>query len=272
MDRFAIFVDAGYLYAGGGQLLYGTTNRGELYLDFPKVTAALLELCRNHCGLTPLRTYWYDAARDGVPTPGHIAIASQKGVKLRLGRLTYGAQKGVDSRIVRDLMTLSRERAIATAYLLSGDDDLREGVVEAQDVGVSVVLIGIEPVPGEYNQARTLVREADDLITLDRDHVTEYLTRREPVPGRPPVVDKSSADPSRIGEEFAKNWLAASTEEDVRQVQRARPNIPRQIDQQLLEHAEASLRSLRGSQQQRRALRAGFWRGLEYEGEGSTGT
>ena len=46
--------------------------------------------------------------------------------------------------------------------MLSGDEDIREGVAEAQDQGISVVLLGISPLPGQYNQARSLVQEADD--------------------------------------------------------------------------------------------------------------
>src|SRR3712207_9253694 len=42
-----------------------------------------------------------------------------------------------------DLIILSEERAIATAYLLGGDEDLREGVAEAQERGVRVVLTEI---------------------------------------------------------------------------------------------------------------------------------
>jgi hypothetical protein len=65
-----------------------------------------------------LRAYWYDAAKDAIPTPEQLLIARLPRVMLRLGRLSGGKQKGVDSLIVRDLMTLARERAVATAFLL----------------------------------------------------------------------------------------------------------------------------------------------------------
>jgi hypothetical protein len=35
---------------------------------------------------------------------------------LRLGRVVRGVQKGVDSRIVRDLIVLAHDRAMDTAY------------------------------------------------------------------------------------------------------------------------------------------------------------
>ena len=66
-------------------------------------------------------------------------------VKLRLGRINAkNQQKGVDALIYRDLTTLARERAICDAFLLAGDEDLREGVKAAQDMGVRVTLIGID--------------------------------------------------------------------------------------------------------------------------------
>ena len=91
-----------------------------------------------------LRSYWYDGACDAIPTLAQLSVAELANVKLRLGRLSGGKQKGVDALIYRDLMTLARERAIATAFLLAGDEDLREGVVAAGDMGVRVVVLGIE--------------------------------------------------------------------------------------------------------------------------------
>src|ERR1051326_5192634 len=101
------------------------------------------------------------------PTASHIAVSSLQGVQLRLGRLTRAGQKGVDSRIVRDLIVLSRNRGITDAFLLSGDDDLREGVMEAQEVGVRVTLVGVAPLTGFQNQAPSLVRAADATIVLE---------------------------------------------------------------------------------------------------------
>lgn len=38
MDRFAFFVDAGYVYAAGGLLCHGTRDRSRLELNFQKPT------------------------------------------------------------------------------------------------------------------------------------------------------------------------------------------------------------------------------------------
>ena len=39
-------------------------------------------------------------------------------------------------------MTLAREHAIVTGYLFSGDEDLREGVIVAQEMGGSDYPLG----------------------------------------------------------------------------------------------------------------------------------
>ncbi len=118
MDRFGIFVDAGYLFAASGELCFKTIDRNKLAVDVRSVAAALADLAARNSGLVQLRTYGYDGARDAQPTAQHLDVAQMPGVKLRLGRLVRGRQKGVDSRIVRDLIVLSQERAISVAYLL----------------------------------------------------------------------------------------------------------------------------------------------------------
>ncbi|MGH2733150.1 MAG: NYN domain-containing protein [Actinomycetota bacterium] len=140
VDRFGVFVDAGYLFAASGALCFGISGRTKLVMDCKTAIEALTALASEKCGLPYLRTYWYDGARDAQPTAQQLDVAHLPGVKLRLGRLVKGRQKGVDSRIVRDLIILSEERAVSVAYLVGGDEDLREGVSEAQERGVRVVL------------------------------------------------------------------------------------------------------------------------------------
>ena len=156
----------------------GTTTRARLVLDFQRAIDHLQALASRLSGMQPLRAYWYDAATDAIPTASHIAVWSIQGVQLRLGRLTQSGQKGVDSRIVRDLIVLGHHRAISEAFLLSGDDDLREGVTEAQDVGVRVTLIGVAPLQGLQNQAPTLVRAADATVVLEQADVARFLRFR----------------------------------------------------------------------------------------------
>lgn len=67
MDRFGIFVDAGYLYAASGKLLFGLTDRRKLILNSDGLIGALTRKAATDCQQEHLRTYWYDGARDLVP-------------------------------------------------------------------------------------------------------------------------------------------------------------------------------------------------------------
>ena len=184
MKPFAWFVDAGYLFAAGGLLCAQSSKREELDVDYAGLTGTFVDwghewgAAWGQGGTGYLRTYWYDGGVGGQPSDDHLRVASLRGVKLRLGRLIKGRQKGVDSLIVRDLIKLSQNRAIGTAYLLGGDEDLREGMVEAQEMGVRVVLVGIEGF-GKQNLAGTLMREADDVIELGAGDLVKFFRRQD---------------------------------------------------------------------------------------------
>jgi uncharacterized LabA/DUF88 family protein len=179
MDRYAIFIDAGYAYAGGGELVLDARNRNEVVLHHTRFLARLRAIIDQHFPQSGdfLRVYWYDAAPNAIPLAEHEAIAAHPGVKLRLGRLTRAGQKGVDSLVLRDMMKLASEHAICTAFLLAGDEDLRQGVIEAQDYGVKVILLGIAPTLGQ-NQAEALVHEADDHRVLEYDDLQDCFGSR----------------------------------------------------------------------------------------------
>jgi hypothetical protein len=157
LDRHAIFIDVGYVLASVAELIVGTPERHLVRCGFRNLVEELVADVGRGTTLPLLRTYWYDASLSGQPEHDQETVADLHGVRLRLGRLVRGEQKGVDSRLVRDLIVLARDRAIAEAHLLAGDEDLCEGVREAQDHGVRVVLIGV---PG-VNQSRLLVQHAD---------------------------------------------------------------------------------------------------------------
>jgi uncharacterized LabA/DUF88 family protein len=262
MDRSAIFVDAGYLWAAGGLLTCGTHSRARVVCDCAELTTSLATWVHEHSGgLDSLRTYWYDGAVNGVPTTHHEQVGSLSYVKVRLGRLIQGQQKGVDALIYRDLMTLSRERAIARAYLLSGDEDLREGVVAAQDMGVQVVLLGI-PTTQRTNQSAALIREADEHVILEREFWQPHFTPRE----EGETSETSAANPAAAqaaGRQFADRWAERATAEDLAALMRSRPRIPRELDIELIVEAEKTLGSLRDREELKRDLRAGFWSEVE---------
>jgi uncharacterized LabA/DUF88 family protein len=176
MDRTAVFIDAGYLFASGSRLIAGEKLlRAELHADYDAVLKLLLELVQELTGLPLLRVYWYDGASKG-PSPQHLALAYRRNVKLRLGLVNdRGQQEGVDSLIVADLVTLARNRAMADALLMTGDEDILPGVREAQEFGVRVHLLGIPP--ARENQSALLVQEADGVRELSEAEVRTFLTR-----------------------------------------------------------------------------------------------
>lgn len=263
MDRCAVFVDAGYLLAAGGDLCCGTTDRSEVSCNYETLVDFLVRAVSDDARMPVLRVYWYDAAPNALPLTDHQEIAQLANVKLRLGRLTGGKQKGVDSLIIRDLMTLARERAIATAYLISGDEDIREGVVAAQDMGVRVVLLGIPPASQRFNQARTLTREADQHVVLEAEMWTRHFSRIEipPGPDEPPE-DLISVAESK-GREFGGGWAANATNDELLELLGRAPVIPRELDVQLLRSARESLGATVNEDEPRHAVRRGFWTALE---------
>ncbi len=268
MDRSGIFVDAGYLLAEAGDLCLGTKRRAGISCEYESVHRGLREFAEKHCGLKTLRTYWYDGARDGILSAEHQVIANLPNMKLRLGRLSGGQQKGVDSLIIRDLMTLARERAIATAFLLGGDEDLREGVLAAQDLGVEVVLLGIPSRQG--NQSESLVREVDQNLILDKDfwcgsfssaprRPSTEQPQPPPIVSRPPPTSRTSETTADdIGRTYADVWAAAAQPDDVQRLVRGFPIIPKNIDAPLLREADQVLGSLRHRESERRAIRRAF--------------
>jgi uncharacterized LabA/DUF88 family protein len=178
VDRAALFVDAGNLIAAGGNLTLGLKRRSEINVAVGPLAADLAALVSEHSGLPVLRTYWYDAISGGRMSHEQEAVGQLDYTKLRLGRVVSGTQKGVDALLYRDLTALARERAIVTAYLLAGDEDLREGVAEAQSLGIHVILLAVEP-SGDSKVSDALIREADHVIDLDAAFLTPHFTKRD---------------------------------------------------------------------------------------------
>ena len=176
MSRTAIFVDAGYLYAAGAIILTGSSqNRERLDLDHIAAMERLIDASNELTGGVPLlRIYWYDGLLRGRPSPEQEAVANTDNVKLRLGAVVGGQQKGVDSLIIMDLIELARNHAISEAVLLSGDEDLRVGVQLAQSFGVRVHLLGVEPTRG--NQSYLLLQEADTTREWNKEDVETIMS------------------------------------------------------------------------------------------------
>jgi uncharacterized LabA/DUF88 family protein len=181
MQRTAVFVDAGYVFAQGSVLLTGTQHRREL-------SAVATDQSRQPL----LRIYWYDAMVVGRPTREQLALADFPDIKIRLGQVnSAGEQKGADALIVTDMIELARNHAMSDAVLVSGDEDVRVGVVLAQQFGVRVHLLGINP--ARANQSRSLQQEADTTVVWDAPIVQKFLTYAPPVTPPPAVVAAAGA-------------------------------------------------------------------------------
>jgi hypothetical protein len=137
--------------------------------------------------------YWYDAARDRVPTVEQRQIAALPHVKVRLGNLnSAGQQKGVDAQLRQDLEVLARHRAVTDVVLIAGDEDMVPAVEAAQAYGVRVHVWGVEP-PYGVNQAERLVWEADTVDQLDVEFCRPYV-EVEPAP-EPEAVEPREDKP-----------------------------------------------------------------------------
>lgn len=172
MDRYAIFVDAGYFFAAGAQAAFGLRTppitRKQVSVKSPQ--AMLGALCHEAAATTDnlplLRVYWYDAMPGPRMSLDQSALALLSGVKLRLGAMnSAGEQKGVDSLIVTDIIDLARNRAISDAVVVTGDEDLRIAFQVAQSFGVRVhILAAGDPTK---NVSPSLQMEADSVTAID---------------------------------------------------------------------------------------------------------
>jgi hypothetical protein len=281
MDRAAVFVDAGYLFAAGSKLIAGETlSRGAVDLNHDRVLAFLGQLATDLTGLPLLRIYWYDGTSSG-PTTQQLALAYRPNIKVRLGFVNaLGHQKGVDSLIVTDLINLARNRAMADAVLVTGDEDIRVGVQQAQEFGIRVHLVGIAP--ARSNQSGFLVQEADNVRELSGEEVATFLSRsviplQPTLPVQPAVVSVqvavapppagdsgALAVPSEDQDVLAQLEMVALdvahglAPEEIAALLRQNAGVPPEVDRQLLKRASSVLGG-QLSQDERRQVRDAFF-------------
>ena len=272
MNRIAVFVDAGYFYASASELLFGTPlRRGELRLANAEFAQYLAQCAETIGGCPLLRIYWYDGTNSG-PTAAHLAMAYLDNVKLRLGFVNQsGEQKGVDGLIFSDLTNLARNRAISDALLLAGDEDLRVGVQQAQEHGIRVHLLGVEPKDPSGNQSAALQREADTRRQLDAAALGQFLFRRE-YAGTPVTEAESVMADADVAHNLARmqelaSEYAATLDMAQRELILALPErtpLPHELDRELLLRA-SELLGRKLEETEKRTLR-GALRGAVTEG------
>ncbi|MFF4772996.1 MULTISPECIES: NYN domain-containing protein [Microtetraspora] len=282
--KYAVLVDVGYLYAAAGEVLLGAKERKEYRVAADELIQSLQKHAMERIPGELLRVYWYDAARDRVPTVDQRVIAQLPWVKVRLGNLNArGQQKGVDAQIRSDLEALARHHAVSDTVLIAGDEDMVPAVEAAQAYGVRVHLWGVEP-PFGTNQAERLVWESDTVEILSADFLRPYFNRAPvPVPVTPapspaqvfagrtvkpvpkaPVGQITKLGPGRphveeVGEHVAQKWILTRGRDNIRDLLPG-PILPTVIDTELLIEAEKELgHSLRPYPEARVWLRDGFW-------------
>ncbi|MBX6382898.1 MAG: NYN domain-containing protein [Microbispora sp.] len=282
--KYAVLVDVGYLYAAAGEVLLGAKERKEYRVAADELIQALQKHALERIPGELLRVYWYDAARDRVPTVDQRVIAQLPWVKVRLGNLNArGQQKGVDAQIRSDLEALARHHAVSDTVLIAGDEDMVPAVEAAQAYGVRIHLWGVEP-PFGTNQAERLVWESDTVEILSADFLRPFFTRAPvpvPVPPTPspaqvfagrtakPAPPKTAGQiaklgPGRprveeVGEHVAQKWILTRGRDNIRDLLPG-PLLPTVIDTELLIEAEKELgHSLRPYPEARVWLRDGFW-------------
>ncbi|GGP94313.1 NYN domain-containing protein [Streptosporangium sandarakinum] len=284
--KYAVLVDVGYLYAAAGEVLLGAKERKEYRVAADELIQALQKHAETRIHGELLRIYWYDAARDRVPTVDQRVIAQLPWVKVRLGNLNArGQQKGVDAQIRSDLEALARHHAVSDTILLAGDEDMVPAVEAAQAYGVRIHLWGVEP-PYGTNQAERLVWEADTVEIISADFLRSFFSRAPaPVPvvpatpspaqvfaGRTPASIKPKVSPGQaaklgpsrprveeVGEHVAQKWILTRGRDNIRDLLPG-PLLPTVIDTELLIEAEKELgHSLRPYPEARVWLRDGFW-------------
>lgn len=283
--KYAVLVDVGYLYAAAGEVLLGAKERKEYRVSADELIQALQKHALERIPGELLRVYWYDAARDRVPTVDQRVIAQLPWVKVRLGNLNArGQQKGVDAQIRSDLEALARHHAVSDTVLIAGDEDMVPAVEAAQAYGVRIHLWGVEP-PFGTNQAERLVWESDTVEILSADFLRPFFTRApvpvpvppapspaqvfagrtvKPMPPKTPVGQITKLGPGRprveeVGEHVAQKWILTRGRDNIRDLLPG-PILPTVIDTELLIEAEKELgHSLRPYPEARVWLRDGFW-------------
>lgn len=179
MEKIAIMVDAGYLMSACFALQTGQSrgSRKNMILDPEELFRVLSDTARSvEPSARILRMYWYDGAiASDKLTDEQRRIGIEDYCKLRLGSInSNGIQKGVDTLIVLDLLSLSENRAASSILLIAGDEDVLAAVEIAQQRGVAVHLLGIDD-PAHPNQSARLMRECDTCSNLPTSEISKFF-------------------------------------------------------------------------------------------------
>lgn len=164
LERTLVFVDTSYLLAS----FYNSWEEGartQLEIDLPEVCSVLDRMITQHVGQPVQRQNWYDGIPDSGPHRYQRALRTVDGVQLRAGLLIETGQrrtqKAVDTRLVADMILAAIRQQCSDMVLVSGDQDMIPGVVEASAMGVRVHLYGFS-----WDSMSNALRHKCDSITV----------------------------------------------------------------------------------------------------------
>ena len=124
---------------------------------------------------------------------------------------------------------------------------------------VRVAILGVTASGGQFNQSQNLLREADEVIILDKAFLDDVFTGIESPEALPDTT--STQSPASVAVEFATEWLVSATTLQVEKLWTRRPTIPWDIDVKLIEAAKtANIETV--NQGEVRSLRAAFWKAI----------
>lgn len=166
LERTLVFVDTSYLLASFYNA-WETGARAQLEIDLPEVVNTMGTMIENQLDQKIQRQYWYDGIPDTGPHRYQRALRTCDGVQLRTGQLIeWGdrrTQKGVDTRLVADMIVAAMKQQVTDFVLVSGDADMIPGVEEAVLAGIRVHLYGF----GWDSMSSNLRHSCDTTTILD---------------------------------------------------------------------------------------------------------
>lgn len=164
LERTLVFVDTSYLLAS----FYNSWEigaRAQLEIDLPEVVATLGKMITTQLNQPIHRQFWYDGIPDSGPHRYQRALRTCDGVQLRTGQLIeWGerrTQKGVDTRLVADLVVNGVSEKFTDFVLVSGDADMIPGVEEVTSHGGRMHLYGFG-----WDSMSSALRHACDSTTI----------------------------------------------------------------------------------------------------------
>lgn len=213
LERTLVFVDTSYLLAS----FYNSWEEGartQLEIDLPEVCSVLDRMITQHVGQPVQRQNWYDGIPDSGPHRYQRALRTVDGVQLRAGLLIETGQrrtqKAVDTRLVADMILAAVRQQCSDMVLVSGDQDMIPGVVEASAMGVRVHLYGFS----WDSMSNALRHKCDSITVLDPREDFADTMQIQPlegpippsIPPRPleaqdPIVDGHAAENRSSGSE-----------------------------------------------------------------------